>query len=68
MTQAEAPSSTDIDIDRTFGPEAQLTLALMRAELAQIAWGEPGETLGLWATRPIIGEAVADPALMPSAR
>jgi hypothetical protein len=70
MAQAETPSRPDmeIDIDSTFGPEAHLTLALMRAELAQVAWGKPGETLELWATRPLQGEALANPALVPTAR
>jgi hypothetical protein len=65
MTQAEAPSRPDIDIDSTFGPGAKLTLALMRAELVQV---ECGETRGPWAMRPILGEAPANPALVPSAR
>jgi hypothetical protein len=68
MAQAENPMQPDIDIDSTFGADAQLTLALMRAEVAQMAWGEPGQTLGPWATRPVLGEVAANPALVPSAR
>ena len=41
MAEAEAPSS-ERGIDISVGPEAALTLALMRAQLAQMNWGEPG--------------------------
>jgi hypothetical protein len=69
MAQTETPNSTlDVDIDSTFGPEAQLALALMRAELAHVAWSETGDSLGTWAIRPVNGEAAMNPVLIPAAR
>jgi|HubBroStandDraft_5_1064220.scaffolds.fasta_scaffold115351_2 hypothetical protein len=71
MAEVTTPSKIvldmGIDIDSTFGPEAQLTLALMRAELTRLAAGEAG-TIGAWPTRPLHGEASVGTPFLPSAR